>query len=75
MNKKTIIGVLVIAVLAMLGVWLANSQGVRDYLLAMGYEPSGEVYKAKSLPRESRVFSESILGTIKTEFHHQHQNG
>ena len=43
MNKKTLIGVLVIAVLAMLGVWLANSQGVRDYLLAMGYEPSGEV--------------------------------
>ena len=32
-----------------------------------------EIYKAESLPEESRVFSENILETIKTEFHHQHQ--
>ena len=32
-----------------------------------------DVYKAESLPEESRLFSESILETIKTEFHHQHQ--
>ena len=32
-----------------------------------------EIYKAESLPDESRVFSENILETIKTEFHHQHQ--
>ena len=28
-----------------------------------------EIYKAESLPEESRVFSESILETTKTEFH------
>ena len=32
-----------------------------------------EIYKAESLPGESLVFSENILETIKTEFHHQHQ--
>jgi len=32
-----------------------------------------ETYKAESLPEESRVSSENILETIKTEFHHQHQ--
>ena len=32
-----------------------------------------EIFKAESLPEESRVFSENILETIKTEFHHQHQ--
>ena len=34
-----------------------------------------EIYKAESLPEESRVFSENILETTKTEFHHQHQKG
>ncbi|MBR2997219.1 hypothetical protein IKF33_02195 [Candidatus Saccharibacteria bacterium] len=43
MNRRTIISILVIAVLAMVAIWLANSQGVRDYLLALGYEPSKEV--------------------------------
>jgi len=32
-----------------------------------------EIYKAESLPEESRVFSESIVEVIKTEFHHLHQ--
>jgi len=32
-----------------------------------------EIYKAESLPEESRVFSENILETTKTVFHHQHQ--
>ena len=32
-----------------------------------------EIYKAESQPEESRVFSENVLETIKTEFHHQHQ--
>ena len=31
-----------------------------------------EIYKAESVQAESRVFSESILETIKTEFLYQH---
>ena len=32
-----------------------------------------EIYIAEFLPEVSCVFSENILETIKTEFHHQHQ--
>ena len=32
-----------------------------------------DIYKAEFLPEESRLFSEIILETIKTEFHRQHQ--
>lgn len=43
MSKKTLIGVLIVAVLAMAGVWIVNSPVMRDYLLAIGYEPSSKV--------------------------------
>ncbi len=43
MNKKTVVSLLVIVALAVVGLWLVNSQGVRDYLMAFGYEPSSEV--------------------------------
>jgi len=39
----------------------------------MSSQSNMDIYKAESLPEESRVLSESILETIKTEFHYQHQ--